>query len=400
VTDWVEKWINRMRNGHLPMKLGWIAYRFKLWAGVRYRLAVLATPLSIMAEVLKKQNFWLLLLLGVNRNVKREWRTIHRAFGGIRLFSYAIEQTIGMINMFVQHFEAGTMLAKKFTAMLEALQMEIGCIGNPLLENYDDLGGLATACWAKSFWERLHFYRFSIHMEYPTLNLPRRNDALIVTILKRAGYAGDKLIILNQCCVANRMLFLSDITIACGWCVDCNLLGPTTPWLGKRSSFHFPYKLPSSKDWILWKTFWTAYSGAGGLLCIPLGDWLHTSHRIREWFYDPLRDQLQHRRDDVCTVYDPVKTKWNMCYTQLYSMQYTDSLPVIGNQWNVRQLLAFTFQRRETGTALASPQKTESTFWEYLRSLGGTWMWEYIKEKEADTVWLRGALIGGPVEKT
>ncbi len=56
-------------------KLGWIAYRFKLWAGVRYGFAVLVTPLSILAGVLKKQNFWLLLFLGVNHNVKREWQT-------------------------------------------------------------------------------------------------------------------------------------------------------------------------------------------------------------------------------------------------------------------------------------------------------------------------------------
>ncbi len=58
--------------------------------------------------------------------MKREWQTIHRAFDGIGLFSFAIEQMIGMINMFVQHFEAGTTLAKKFTAMLEALKLEIG----------------------------------------------------------------------------------------------------------------------------------------------------------------------------------------------------------------------------------------------------------------------------------
>ncbi len=198
----VEKWMNRMRNGHLPAKLGWIAYHFKLWAGVRYGLAVLVTPLSISAGVLKKQNFWLLLFLGVNRDAKTEWQTIHRAFGGIGLFSFAIEQIIGMIHMFVQHFEPGMTLAKKFTAMLEALQLEIGCIGNPLLENYDDLGVLAMACWAKSFWEQLHFYRFSIHMEYPTLYLPRRNDALIVTMLQRAGYTGDKLIALNRCRIA------------------------------------------------------------------------------------------------------------------------------------------------------------------------------------------------------
>jgi hypothetical protein len=108
VTKRVEKQINRMRNGHLPTKLGWIAYHFKLWAGVRYGLAVLATPLSILAGVLKKQKFWLLSFLGVNCNVKREWQIIHRALGDIGLYSFAIEQTMGMINMFVQHFEAGT----------------------------------------------------------------------------------------------------------------------------------------------------------------------------------------------------------------------------------------------------------------------------------------------------
>ncbi len=73
VTKQVEKWINRMRNGHLPAKLGWIAYHFKLWAGVRYGLAVLVTPLSILAGILKKQNLRLLSFLGVNCNVKREW---------------------------------------------------------------------------------------------------------------------------------------------------------------------------------------------------------------------------------------------------------------------------------------------------------------------------------------
>ncbi len=110
--------------------------------------------------------------------------------------------------MLVQHFEAGTTLAKKFTAMLETMQLEIGCIGNPFLENYDNLGLLATACWAKSFWERLHFYRFAIYMEYPILHLPRRNDTLIMTMLQKAGYTEDELSAFNQCRIANKMLFL------------------------------------------------------------------------------------------------------------------------------------------------------------------------------------------------
>jgi hypothetical protein len=184
-------------------------------------------------------------------------------------------------------------------------------------------------------------------MEYPTLHLPRCNDAL------EQVTQGDELIALNRCRIANKMLFLSDITTTCGRYVDCNLLRPTTLWLGPRSTFWFPWELPSSKDWILWKNFWTAFLVAGGLLYIPLGDWLHTLHRIWEWFHDPLKDQLQHLRDNVRTVYNPVKTKQNTWYTQVYSMQYTDALPAIGNPCNLRQLLSITFQCRETGTGLA-----------------------------------------------
>ncbi len=126
VTNQVEKWIDKMRNRHLPAKLGWIAYCFKLWVGVRYGLVALAMPLSVAKWVLKQQNFKLLAFLRVNCNVKREWRTLYRAFGRIGLFSFTVEQMIGRINNFTQHYEAGKTLAKKFTASLEALQLEIG----------------------------------------------------------------------------------------------------------------------------------------------------------------------------------------------------------------------------------------------------------------------------------
>jgi hypothetical protein len=89
-----------MRNGHLPAKLGWIAYRFTLWVGVRYGLAALATPLLVATGVLKQQNFKFLASLGVICNMKRESRSLHRAFGGIGLFSFVVEQMIGMIKNF------------------------------------------------------------------------------------------------------------------------------------------------------------------------------------------------------------------------------------------------------------------------------------------------------------
>jgi hypothetical protein len=105
--------------------------------------------------------------------VKQEWRSLHRAFGGIGLHSLPVEHTIAMINMLIQHYGAEMMLAKKFLASIEALQLEIGCIGNPLGKDYDKYHVLATHSWAKSLWEQLHFYKFTIHLEYyDKLDLP------------------------------------------------------------------------------------------------------------------------------------------------------------------------------------------------------------------------------------
>jgi hypothetical protein len=45
-----------MRNRHLPAKLRWFAYCFKLWVGVRHGLVSLATSLLVDKGVLKQQS--------------------------------------------------------------------------------------------------------------------------------------------------------------------------------------------------------------------------------------------------------------------------------------------------------------------------------------------------------
>ena len=76
--------------------------------------------------------------------MKREWRTLHWVFGGVGLLDLAVEHTICMINIFVQHYGAGTTAVMKYGASLEALQLELGCLGNPLNKDYARYHHLAT----------------------------------------------------------------------------------------------------------------------------------------------------------------------------------------------------------------------------------------------------------------
>jgi hypothetical protein len=75
IVDKTNQWINKMRNAYLPACLGWVAYKFKLWAGIRYCIAILSFPLIVAQRLLCIEDFHCLSFLGINRNVKMEWRT-------------------------------------------------------------------------------------------------------------------------------------------------------------------------------------------------------------------------------------------------------------------------------------------------------------------------------------
>jgi hypothetical protein len=44
----LTKWINRMRNGHLPSHMAWIAYKLQLWPGLWYGLGTMTNNLEAM----------------------------------------------------------------------------------------------------------------------------------------------------------------------------------------------------------------------------------------------------------------------------------------------------------------------------------------------------------------
>jgi hypothetical protein len=179
----------------------------------------------------------------------REWRMIHRAFGGIGLFSVAVEHTIAMINIFIQHYGAGTTLAQKFLASIKALQLEIGCVGNPLEEDYDHFHILTTPCWMKSFWEPLHFYQFQIYVDYPCLHLPQCNDNLLITIFWSAGYRDGHLHSLNLCRLAHNLLFLSDMSTVDSQTINLAFLLPPKHPRRCQSTYVFPTQHPAWADW-------------------------------------------------------------------------------------------------------------------------------------------------------
>jgi len=302
-----------------------------------------------------------------------------------------------MINMLIQHYGAGTTFVRKTTASLEALQLEIGCVGSQLAENYDKLHLLATACWTKSLWERLHYYKFRIHLDYPP-PLPRKCNALVVRLFWDAGYRGQQLHALNRCRLALKLLFLSNIATVCGRFINIGLvLWPVSQDKGV-SVFVFPNEHPSQGDWRLWLDFWTAFAGPGWSLRNPLVTWEHPTHQRWDWFYDTRDDLLIHsERDGETVAYSIPGEGHRLRSRQIYHRSHVlASIPAHSClPANVLKLPGDQILRREIGPPLASSSSVTQSFWTHLRSMGGEWMWEHIVEGDIEVGWVWDALANG-----
>lgn len=142
-----DVWLMHLKNGHLPLKYAWVSYRLKLWASLRYGLGVLMAPLDALGKITKNFAFQALPLLGVKGNIQTGWRYLNSAFGGCGLLDLATEVMISRCNMFLQHWDNPVPLGDSLRTSMEYLQLELGCCGCPLLEQYEPMGQFCTRSW-------------------------------------------------------------------------------------------------------------------------------------------------------------------------------------------------------------------------------------------------------------
>ncbi len=166
-------WVNNMKNASLPSGSIMKSYQFQLWAGLRYGLGTLTNTIEAAEGCLSNIDTQLLPLLGVNRNITKEWRTIPTAFGGVGLLSLPVEQLISRINIFSLHYGEQTIIGQKLLCSLHLLQLQIGTNTNPLTLPYEKWGHLTPISWITRLWESLSLQPFiSLTIEFDDILYP------------------------------------------------------------------------------------------------------------------------------------------------------------------------------------------------------------------------------------
>ena len=115
-----------MKNGHLPAKWAWVAYRYQHWPGIRYGIGTMTNDMEEAEELLDEFDYGLLNILGIARTVKKGWRKLHSTFGGFGIMNLATEQLIERLNLLPQHYNTATPTSDKLNSPLRYHQLQPG----------------------------------------------------------------------------------------------------------------------------------------------------------------------------------------------------------------------------------------------------------------------------------
>jgi hypothetical protein len=115
----------------------------------------MTNDLEVTDNLLHREDYRMLNLLGVVRSMTKDLQQLHTSFGGFGLSSLLVEQLIGRVNMLMQHYHTSTNLSKKLDVSLRYLQLQLGTPNNPFLLDYAVWDYLAPLSWVKMLWRTL-----------------------------------------------------------------------------------------------------------------------------------------------------------------------------------------------------------------------------------------------------
>jgi hypothetical protein len=365
-----------------------LSYTFQLWPAIRYGLGTLTNDWSAATTCLDTTDFKILPLIGVNRHINKALGGIHYTFGGVGLFDLAVEQHICRVNIFCQHYGSSLTVGKKLTTSMHWLQLQIGCVGCPLLEDFDKIGLLAPTSWIKSFWESLHKCPGMLAIRFDGVEFQRESDVTLIQMAVTLGLSGDELISFNRCRCYGNLILLSDVTNAAGSGIDLRFLLPR--FVPHESSFFFPPEQPTKTDWRVWVTFWTQWLTM--VYRRPLGEWIRPPHFKWRCFYSPDKDTIH-------ILVDSGFTNWNkrVGRTRLeqgYICAHGSTSSHCGYPATIQRLQVNGEVRLLS--PVAGPRfpvtvlPLGKSLWDILDSWGGQWMWESIQFDSIgpDMAWL------------
>lgn len=285
-----KEWAEKIRSGHLPRHLTWLAWKTTITKTLEYPLPVTTLnqkQCNRLTSILSKTA---LPRCGFMRSFPRALLHGPKKFGGLEIPNLYIEQGISHITRLIRY----SVTRKHSTGLLlrhscEAFKLEMGCLGN-IFSLPSNLACLATHSWVFSTWQFAKQFDIQINDDLPEFMAPRVADRLLIPTFAGLGFASNQLVWLNQCRLYLQVSWLSEICTADGKQIESRVLKkPFT--VSNKPLYYYPnQEFPCDTAWSTWVSALQRLCRSGNHLLTPVGPWL-----LREavlWWYDERTSRL------------------------------------------------------------------------------------------------------------
>jgi hypothetical protein len=225
-------------------------------------------------------------------------------YGGLGLTHLVALQGHTRLQYLLGHLHCGDATGSLMQMLLEYTQLECGCRGNPLAQEYNNYSALLiNTNWITEAWEHLKTRKAKVEIDglwQPTEN--RERDIVIMESLIASGrFTNKDLKEINYCHIYLQVFYLSDIT---------NIKGnKIAAWSGRG---HTQSGSQSTWEWsvqqrpIAWKAWKAAleYLAPDGDIGDLLGEWKSDHRQIMERYLDAQINEMYHHIEGVWTRHD------------------------------------------------------------------------------------------------
>jgi hypothetical protein len=134
-------------------------------------------------------------------------------FGGRELTHLVALEGHTILQYLLGHLRCGDATGHLMQMLLEPTQLECGCCGNPLAQDYNKYAALLiNTNWIMEVWEHLHTCRATVEVDrlwQPEAN--RQKYTVIMEMLISSGrFTNKELKEINYCCIYLQAFFISD----------------------------------------------------------------------------------------------------------------------------------------------------------------------------------------------
>ena len=394
-------WVDKIATGNLHPRDVWMGFFAQILPGINWGLVATVLHPQALQDAYQSFYYKLLPILGVNRNIGKEWRTLPERYQGLGLPDFEVHALSKKIHFLQRKWDGKDATSNMTGTTYEAFMIEVGVYGNMFALDWSKYKCLATEhTWYYNLWELCHRLGVTIELEKKQYMGPvREGDKSIIQIAMDRGMGSAQLEMINTVRKHLGLLHVSDLTLCDGKTL-CDGLFDQSRDERSQSNFQFPRERPSGKDFRVWKFFVLSLTSDGQTLTQPLGGYVEEPHIPNQWKYDPVRDALLHH--DIGSGQQYLYTKdaesRQLRSGQAYMRQdtgadaqsFTDYAAVVDVSADMVKLHSHTPCPTQEGDP-------ELSFLDVIRSYPNQGMWSNMYV-DGDGEWVEEAILGGTLD--